>query len=100
MTIKIGDLLDYASKQAVICSADYGDRSSMRQDQYIRGKQRKAVYTRFGFMAERPLDLKTDLTVGRFSVTVVGEIDYCVGQYAPTEIWAALGEWLNVWDKL
>ena len=89
------DLFAYAKQQARIEFVDYAPHvSAWRSDKSRRDRQRKQVMDRYGFLADKSLPLGKSCN-GRLVVTL-NDIDYCAGQYSPTEVWAAVFDYLQV----
>lgn len=92
------DLFTYAKSQARIEFCDYaGGRDSVyywRQDKGRRDSDRKKVISRWGWLKDQALPTGQSGN-GRLVVTADG-IDYCTGQYTPTEIWGAVFSYLQI----
>ena len=89
------DLFTYARRQARIEFINYSPYvSAWRTDKSRRDRQRKRVMDRYGFLADRDLPVGKSGN-GRLIVTDKS-IDYCVGCYAPTEIWDAVFDFLQI----
>ena len=91
------DLFTYAKSQARIEFIDYaGGRDSAyywRQDKRRRDSDRKKVISRWGWLKDQALPTGQSGN-GRLVVTA-DAIDYCTGQYTPTEIWGAVFDYLQ-----
>jgi len=92
------DLFSYAKSQARIEFIDYaGGRDSVkywRCDKSRRDRARRQVMQRYGFLADQSLPIGASSN-GRLMVTA-SDIDYCTGQYTPTEIWGAVYSYLEL----
>jgi hypothetical protein len=91
--LTVADLFQFAKEQAKIDTNNYRDRKDYNSDRSRRDRQRAKCLKRFGFMRNSLLP-HGHVTVGRLTAGLDG-IDYTVGQYAPTEIWAAVYDWLS-----
>ena len=89
------DLFAYAKSQARIEFIDYSPYvDAWRSDRARRDRQRKSVMDRYGRLADKPLPIGKSGN-GRLVVSMTG-IDYCAGQYPPTEIWNAVFDYLAI----
>ena len=89
------DLFAYAKRQARIEFMDYSPCvAAWRCDRAKRDRQRKSVMDRYGWLAAKPLPVGKSGN-GRLVVSETG-IDYCAGMYSPTEIWAAVFDYLTI----
>ena len=92
------DLFSYAKSQARIEFVNYaGGRDSVyywRQDKSRRDSDRKKVMVRYGWLADRALPIGRSGN-GRLMVTA-DIVEYCAGQYPPTEVWGAVFDYLQI----
>ena len=89
------DLFAYAKSQARIEFIDYAPYvSAWRADRGRRDRARQKVMGRYGWLSDQPLPIGKSCN-GRLVVTN-DSIDYCVGSYAPTEIWRAVYDYLQI----
>ena len=92
----IGQLLAFAKRQARLSFADYGEREYYRQDRNRIIQAKRAALKALGWYQSKP---DYPLMIGdyfgtRLSITH-DSINYCAGQYAPTEIYWALEDYFK-----
>ena len=89
------DLFAYAKSHARIEYINYAPYvAAWRCDRARRDRQRKSVIDRYGWLADKRLPVGKSGN-GRLVVSATN-IEYCAGQYAPTEIWGAVFDYVAI----
>lgn len=97
------DLLRFATQQARIEQIDYFDPrypradeiAAWRKDRRTRDNARRAVFKQWPARSRGDAELTPGSYWGGRLVITPTEIDYTPGQYAPTEIWAAVADYFR-----
>lgn len=88
MSLTIADLKSFVRAQSRRDSANY-DAHSWRADSNLMQAQRRRVYKEFAHRWHNATEQIIPGNYGRLTITD-SDIDYCAGQYPPTEIWNAV----------
>ena len=92
--LTIADLKSFVRSQSRRDFADYGDIRPWRDDSNTMQSQRRRVKRDYGARWKNESAQLIPGKYGRLTITETS-IDYCVGQYAPTEIWDAVYAYLH-----
>lgn len=93
--LTIADLKSFVRSQSRRNSADYvGAVSAWHDDSNTMQSQRRRVKRHYGARWKNDSAQLVPGKYGRLTITETS-IDYCVGQYAPTEIWGAVYAYLQ-----
>lgn len=108
MKTTIEKLNEFVNQRAGLNFADYGDVSSYRKESREITRDRSDYYELLGFARmtvndlEQKLETELKETSGRLKMDKEGNIEYCTGQYFPTEYRPAacrVLSWL-IWKEL
>ena len=88
MSLTIYDLKSFVRSQARRNPDDY-DPHGWRADSNLMQSQRRKVYREFAHRWHNVTEQLIPGNYGRLTITD-NDIDYCAGQYPPTEIWNAV----------
>ena len=95
MALTIADLKSFVRSQSRRDFANYaGYFCAWRDDSNIMQSQRRRVKRHYGARWGNDSAQLIPGKYGRLTITETS-IDYCVGQYAPTEIWNAVYAYLH-----
>ena len=94
MSLTIADLKSFVRSQSRRDFNDYGSNYYWRIDSNKIQSQRRYVHRKFKTVWNNN---EYELVPGRYGRLTVtnNDIDYCPGQYAPTEIWGAVYSYLE-----
>lgn len=90
----IGELKHFIKQNARLSFADYGDRDSYRGDYNLIRQAQRECKKSFWFYRDDQTLVDGEYFGGRLIIKG-DKITYIAGQYAPTEVWWALSDYLN-----